>query len=336
MSDVTPKILVVDDYAHNRLVYSEWLAEVRGVQVVEAAAGQRALQFAREHEFAMFLLDVNLPDMDGFELAALLRREPQAEATPIVFVTSEASERSYQLRGYRLGAVDFMVSATTLGEILAEKARVFVEMFRKRRELQRIADRALRENRELHERLERFVREHAALRRLATRDDLTGLPNRALFEDRLGAALMRSLRNGQRFAVASVGVDGLDALAGARGPAAADALLRTLAERMTQALRATDTVARVGPDQFALLLESLDTTAGADYVAQKLHQKLCLPVALPGAGGAEPTPGISLGMAVFPDHARDAADLATLAELTMTALRQSGGGAQVYPGRAGR
>jgi len=56
MSDVTPKILVVDDYAHNRLVYSEWLAEVRGVQVVEAAAGQRALQFAREHEFAMFLL----------------------------------------------------------------------------------------------------------------------------------------------------------------------------------------------------------------------------------------------------------------------------------------
>jgi PleD family two-component response regulator len=96
------------------------------VEIVEANGGQRALELARAHDFAMFLLDINMPDLDGFELASLLRQEPRADLTPIVFVTSEATDRPYLMRGYRMGAVDFMVSAPVHGEILAQKARVFI------------------------------------------------------------------------------------------------------------------------------------------------------------------------------------------------------------------
>src|SRR5689334_18921237 len=126
MAHPTPKILVVDDYEPNRTVYAHALAEIKGVQVVEAANGKQALELARQGGFAMYLLDIHMPDMDGFELGSLLRQELEGEPIPIVYVTSDGTrDRNELLRSYRMGATDFLALGPLRTEILVQKARFF-------------------------------------------------------------------------------------------------------------------------------------------------------------------------------------------------------------------
>lgn len=337
MAEPIPKILVVDDYAYNRLVYSEWLREIGGVEIVEAASGQRALQLARDHDFAMFLIDVNMPDLNGLELAHLLRQEPRAQSTPIIFVTSEHGDGGRLMQGYRMGAVDFVVSGPLHAQILAEKARVFVELYRKRLELQGIAEHALRESLDLKQRVAQLDREHEALRRHATRDGMTGLPNRALFHDRLHAALARASRNSTRTALAYLEFDGFRELNERHGQAAGDALIVATADRLTAALRATDTVARLGPEEFAILLEELGSPSDVQYVIQKIHGVVVEPLVLQASRDSPRVKvrvGASLGAAVYPDHANEVDGLITLAAMTIRAVKAGSGGAKVYPGHA--
>ena len=135
MSTAIPKVLVVDDDAANRAVYREWISSVGDVEVLEARGGQEALEMAQRHRFAMIVLDINMPDMDGFELASVLRAEQHLDQSPIVFISAELN-RHQRVRGYRMGAVDCLVTEPMDPEILAQKARVFLQLFRKRQELE--------------------------------------------------------------------------------------------------------------------------------------------------------------------------------------------------------
>ncbi len=131
------KILVVDDLAEKLLVYGAILEEP-GQEVVTAHSGDEALRQVLRHEFAVILLDVNMPGMDGFETARLIRSRRRSTRTPIIFVTAHADEL-YALRGYSHGAVDF-IQAPVVPEVLRAKVRVFVELFRKTEEVQRQAE----------------------------------------------------------------------------------------------------------------------------------------------------------------------------------------------------
>ncbi len=121
-------ILVVDDSADNRLTLESILSEP-GQTVVTAASGRDALRRLLEQEYAVILLDVNMPLMDGFETAALVRQRKSSERTPIIFVTA-FSDETHVSRGYSLGAVDYIVSPV-VPEILRSKVAVFVDLFRK-------------------------------------------------------------------------------------------------------------------------------------------------------------------------------------------------------------
>src|SRR5580765_1132433 len=96
-------ILVVDDLPEKVLVLRSVLTEL-GENVVPAYSGREALRLALEHDFAVILLDVNMPDIDGFETAALIRQRKKSAHTPIIFVTSFPDD-AYVDRGYKLGAV---------------------------------------------------------------------------------------------------------------------------------------------------------------------------------------------------------------------------------------
>src|SRR5262245_5339838 len=120
MAQSTPKILVVDDYGPNRTIYAEALRRIPNVEIIEADNGQRALELARGGDFAMYLLDIQMPDMDGFELASLLRQQSENEPVPVVFATTDTGDGQYLLRGYRMGATDFVASAPLRAEILAQ------------------------------------------------------------------------------------------------------------------------------------------------------------------------------------------------------------------------
>ena len=131
-------ILVVDDQPSQLLSHEAILREL-GERLVTARSGREALQRLMDEDFAVILLDVNMPDMDGFETASLIHQHPRFEKTPIVFVTGAQPTTLDRLKGYRAGAVDY-VEVPVVPEILRSKVAVFVDLDRKRRDLQRLND----------------------------------------------------------------------------------------------------------------------------------------------------------------------------------------------------
>jgi len=127
-------ILLVDDQPGRLLTYRAIL-EPLGERLVDASSGPEALQKLMQEEFAVILLDVNMPGMDGFETASLIHQHPRFERTPIIFVTAVNVSDLDRMRGYKLGAVDY-VMVPVIPEILRSKVVVLAELFRKRRELQ--------------------------------------------------------------------------------------------------------------------------------------------------------------------------------------------------------
>jgi len=128
-------ILIVDDDATKRFALKAILAPL-GQNLVEAASGTDALRQLLKQDFAVILLDVRMPGMDGFETAQLIRQRPRSELTPIIFVTALASAETDMGRGYDLGAVDF-VFAPVVPTIMRAKVTVFVELYRAQQELRR-------------------------------------------------------------------------------------------------------------------------------------------------------------------------------------------------------
>src|SRR6266581_3084868 len=133
-SDGKVSILLVDDQPSRLLTYESILSGL-GQNLVSARSGLEALDKLMRQEFAVVLLDVSMPDMDGFEAARLIHEHPRFEKTPIIFVTGVHVTELDRLKGYKLGAVDY-VYIPVVPEILRSKVSVLVELHLQRRELQ--------------------------------------------------------------------------------------------------------------------------------------------------------------------------------------------------------
>src|SRR4051812_40954188 len=134
-NDDKVNILLVDDQPQRLLSYEAILGTL-GENLVKARSGTEALQKLMEADFAAILLDVNMPTMNGFDTAALIHQHPRFEKTPIIFVTAVHVTNIDQLKGYELGAVDYCY-VPIVPEVLRGKVQVLVELYRKRRELER-------------------------------------------------------------------------------------------------------------------------------------------------------------------------------------------------------
>jgi len=127
-------ILLVDDQPSRLVTYRAILSDLRE-NLIEANSGAEALKLLMTHEFALILLDVNMPGMDGFETASLIHEHPRFENTPIIFITAVNVSDLDRMRGYRLGAFDY-VMVPIIPEILRNKVVQLVELYRKRRDLE--------------------------------------------------------------------------------------------------------------------------------------------------------------------------------------------------------
>jgi len=153
-------ILAVDDSADKLLALSAILSEL-GQNVVTATSGREALRQLLRQDFAVVLLDINMPGMDGFETAALMRQRQRSEHTPIIFVTAYGDE-THATRGYSLGAVDYIL-APVEPEVLRTKVGVFVELFRKTEQVRRQAESLERRARQLQRLTEASLAINSAL-----------------------------------------------------------------------------------------------------------------------------------------------------------------------------
>lgn len=136
-TDEQVNILIVDDLPEKLLVFQSILEELQQ-NLVMVRSGRAALQQLLERDFAVILLDVNMPDMDGFETAKLIRQYRRTRQTPIVFITAYVDDIQ-AVRGYALGAVDY-ISTPVVPEILRSKVKVFVDLYRMHNQLLRQAE----------------------------------------------------------------------------------------------------------------------------------------------------------------------------------------------------
>src|ERR1700684_755691 len=128
-------ILLVDDSHAKLLSHEAVLAEI-GENLLKATSARQAFECLLKHEIALILIDVCMPDLDGFELAAMIREHPRFQHTAIIFVSAVMNAYPDQLRGYQLGAVDY-VPVPVVPELLRAKVKVFVDLYRKTRQLER-------------------------------------------------------------------------------------------------------------------------------------------------------------------------------------------------------
>ena len=257
------------------------------VEVTTAGSGEQALDALAVGGYCVVLLDVGLPGIDGFEVARRMKAAPPTRHTPIIFLTGQIGDEQVR-KGYALGAADYLLKPFE-PDILRSKVKVFADLARLRVETRILSHRSLH-------------------------DQLTGLPNRALFLDRLQHALARIARQDAFVAVLFLDLDGFKAVNDRLGHEAGDKLLVEVAERLQTSVRVTDTGARFGGDEFVVLLEGIHDSQEVDELVGRIRAALAEPWPLDDAQA-----GLSaaVGVAVTADPLAEPAHLIRAADEAM-------------------
>jgi len=285
-----PAILIVDDTPEN-LVSLAAILDDPGYDLTCAASGAEALRHLMEQEFAVILLDVNMPGLTGIETARLIRQREACRNVPIIFVTAY-NDVDRISDGYEVGAVDYLVKPCDPA-VLRAKVAVFAELHRARE----------------------------VVTRLAYYDALTGLPNRKLFADRFAMAVAQAERSGAQVTVAFLDLDHFKEVNDTCGHSIGDLLLQAVAQRLAGLMRKCDTVARFGGDEFLLALPDIDDKTNATLIAQRVVDAFGEPFLVEGRTLRVTA---SLGMANCPEQATDLETLIRFADMALYKAKHDG------------
>lgn len=302
-------ILMVDDSPFKIALYSKLIAN-QPAEIFEASTGEAALAACEQREFALLILDVDMPGMDGFELGRRLAANPATRATPMIYVTSTHVYKTFQVQGYDAGAVDYL-SDPVNPVVFKAKVQVFLDLYRGKQLLKReIVERKRQAELAYHQ---------------ATHDPLTGLPNRLLFMDRFGSAIERSKRRSSPCALLYIDIDGFKAVNDGLGHQAGDALLVQIAKRLEGLRRAEDTASRLGGDEFALLMEQTQDAASAGRMGARVVEAIAAPYTLTLASGPVPARvGASIGAALYPANGETVDQVIHAADEAMYRAKKGG------------
>lgn len=296
-------VLVVEDNPGDARLVQEMLREASALNLClhYASSMREAQQRLAGEAFDVALVDLCLPDAEGE--AAVKRLQHISPRLPIV-VLSCLKDEDLALRLLQGGAQDFLVKGQGDGNLIKRALRYAIE--RKRRK--------------------------EMLSYLAQHDQLTGLPNRSLFLDRLNQSVAYANRGNREMAVLFMDLDRFKSVNDVLGHGAGDQLLKLVAERVSHTVRKEDTVARIGGDEFTVILAEMAHGKDAALVADKILRALAAPVSIEGM---EIFPSASVGIAVFP-HAGDTPDaLLKHADAAMYRAKEQGGGCFAFYRRDG-
>jgi diguanylate cyclase (GGDEF)-like protein/PAS domain S-box-containing protein len=440
MLDSSAAILLVDDNPAKRLSIAAALSPL-ALRIVEAESGEAALHAVLDRTYAVILMDVQMPIMDGYETAKLIRMRSESEHTPIIFITAHDRDEAQIPMAYDSGAVDF-IFGTIVPDVLRAKVSIFTELFLKSQALEdslrdvtvisdRFRDseartRAVLENvadgivtvsdegviesfnraasglfgyseqeavgksfstmvaakypgqfpsmehpdqqflteqqrqgrsakstgrrkdgstfpmdlelsdvqlgtRKIHIGCLRDISERQTytetLQYRALHDDLTDLPNRVLFGDRVNHAIQVALRANEPLALLVMDLNEFKQVNDTLGHQQGDVLLKLVAERLVGCLRDGDTIARLGGDEFGILPLGATDLAGAATVAWKIQQALEEPFHVEDHAVDVKA---SIGMTLVPEHGDNIDDLLRRADLAMYDAKRSGSGYALF------
>ena len=289
------KVLLIEDNDVDAQLTQDLLSEwsTEEFQVARATTLAEGLSLLSRERFDAMLLDLSLPDAFGLPT---VREVHAASPTIPVVVLSGVSDQSLALQAVRQGAQDYLVKGQGHPEILARAIRYAIE--RKRFE------------------------EH--LTYLAQYDHLTGLVNRILFRDRLVQATARSKRMQQMIGLMLLDLDRFKLVNDTFGHDMGDELLKAVSERLKTCVREVDTVARMGGDEFTIILEGVSSEQNILVVAKRITESIATPFELKGNCISI---GISIGITIYPQDDHPVDELLKHADTAMYQAKQRGGSA---------
>jgi diguanylate cyclase (GGDEF)-like protein len=282
-------ILIVDDIPDNLRVLSTSLSE-RGYQVRCAKNGAMALITAKKNPPDLILLDIKMPDLDGYEVCEKLKADQLTHEIPIIFLSAFDGVVD-KVKAFAVGGVDYITKPFQIEEVLAriqhqlalQAAKAEISLLNTQLE-QKVQQRTAQLEQVINK-LNQEIAQHKQTQQLllaqALHDALTGLPNRTLFMEHLQKALQRSYRNQDYlFAVLFIDLDRFKIINDSWGHAVGDQLLIAIAKILKGCSRDVDTVARLSGDEFTILLEDLQDFQDAIAIAERVLDQLTSPIHL--------------------------------------------------------
>lgn len=300
-----PKILVIDD---DDLIRRLLLDLFSSYDCSEVDSAEKALLVLAKESFDLVISDINMGGMSGIELVP---RVHSISADSVVLMISGHNNIETAIEAQRAGAFDYIMKPFDTRQVEAA-----VERALKHSSL-------LKEKRRYKDQLEQLLTERTAeVDRLAYYDTLTGLPNRTLFEDRLGEAVAVSQRAGGLLGILFVSLDQLKKVNETLGHLHGDQLMKEMARRLRNCVRAGETVARFGGDEFAVMLTHIHGAKDVVEIIGSIRDALHLPFQL---DGQELFATTSVGVSLFPDDGKESQSLLKNAGSALNRAKKASG-----------
>lgn len=309
MAEPNARILIVDDDRDTRKGLSKILGE-KGYEIETAGTGQEAIAKAEERFFNLALLDIKLPDIEGTKLLATLKKiHPHID---VIIVTGYASLEN-TIQALNGGASFYMTKPIDLDELFAKLKKLLKN--------QQSNDKSMKMLQAVQRELNGNEHSEEKILFMATHDALTGLPNRILFDDRLVLELAHAKRNNKKLAVMLADLDHFKNINDAMGHSVGDKLLQEVGKRLTKSLRKTDTVARMGGDEFLLLFPDISKSEAVTRLAKKILESMRKPFML---DGRKIYITASIGISIFPKDGAVPNTLIKRADMAMYKAKENG------------
>jgi diguanylate cyclase (GGDEF)-like protein len=313
MEDHLPKVLIVDDRPEN-LVALEHILDEFELKLYKATSGKDALSLVLKQEFALILLDVQMPEMDGFEAADLIRSREKSKSIPIIFVTAINKEKSHVYKGYDKGAVDYLFKP--LDEyVLIAKVNVFLELYNNRK----IQENLLSQLKEAHTELEI---QNEKLSFLAMHDTLTMLNNRLAFDGEGKRLFAESIRKNRNFGLLLIDLDEFKWINDKHGHLIGDKVLKRVGNILDNTILTGDFVARIGGDEFAVIVNDIKRIEDSGIVAEKILNNFKNPLKLPGIEDIHVD--VSIGISCFSSKNKSFSDIFKEADVALYKAKFTG------------
>ena len=257
-----PSILIIDDEVSNLKVLNQILKD--GYDVMTAQNWQDAIEIAKAARPDLIILDIVMPEVDGFELMSMLQALPETSGIPVIFITAQTDEGKEE-RGLKMGAADYIMKPFRAAVV---HARVDMQLTN--------------------------VRQRREIERLSMTDPLTGIPNRRGFDIHLEMEWTHAIRERLPISALMLDVDRFKDYNDAYGHPQGDAILKAIANVIqTSVKRAGDIAARVGGEEFAVLLPNTELGA-ALTVADRIRVDVA-GISMPSADGKPTSATVSIG-----------------------------------------
>jgi diguanylate cyclase (GGDEF)-like protein len=289
-----PMVVIIDDAPANIRLLNACLAEEYAVRF--ATSGAAGITVIRNQRPDIVLLDVMMPKMDGYEVCAALKADPDTKDVPIIFVTAQG-EGEDEEKGLSVGAVDY-ITKPFIPAVVKARVRIHIE-------LKRLRD---------------------LLQQQSATDPLTGLANRRAFDESLKREWARGIRSGRPLSLAMIDIDFFKGFNDLYGHLGGDDCLRRVARTLRDAVprRHSDLVARYGGEEFAVLLVDTDIE-GARTVSERLRSGVAGLNIPHGGSAAAAHVTVSIGAAsLIPDGGRPPAALIAVADTLLYRAKDAG------------